>query len=287
MGSLALVSASNWAIGQGWDFVADSFAPGTQPSATAGNGTSVTCAQNAFSGGYTNILSNLAQDCFLLEVMFGAGFVAGQARDTLVNLSLDGGSSVFIRELLASCAGGTVRGDVRYVFPIYLPAGKTISAAASVNNATPGTIKCRLRAFGAPRDPRRIRFGTYVKTIGTVAATSKGTDITAGQAAEGAYQTLGTTDAALWWWQVGMGVNNVAMNNFFTHVDLALNVDGANDLVVIPDQLFCTSSNEELWNYPQSNGCEFEARVGATVKGRAQSSGAIANVSLAAYAVGG
>lgn len=275
------------AYGQDWAFFVDSFAGGTQPSATAGNGTSVTCAQNAFSGGYTNILSSLAQDIQLLEIQFSANAVSAAARDTLVNLSLDGGSTVWIQELLASCAGGVVKGVISYLFPIYVKSGVTISAAASVNNAAPGTMKVRMRAWGQPRDPRHVRVGSFVRSFGTTPATSKGTDITAGQAAEGTYVQLGSNTAdRLWWWQVGMGVNNSAMNNFWTNVDLGIG-DGSTKRVVIPDQAWITSSGEDMFNMLQVAGCEYDAPAGVGVYGRAQSSGAIVNVSLAGYGVGG
>lgn len=267
-----------------------SVADGTRPTTSAW-GTSVTPGNNAY-GSYTEVMSDtlVTDEAYMIEIMITDNFVAAAARDTLVTIGFDfsGGvtyTDMEISHLLASCAGDLSAGrtgGVIYRFPIRVPAGTAIAAKASINNATVGTLRVACVLYGRPTRKDLIRYGSFVHTYGAVTASSSGTSVTAGTTSEGAWANLGTLSNDIWAWELGVGINNTAMNSAILHAELGV---GSTQKVVIPNVAIATNTDERL-HKPAAllNG---NAKSGEAVYGRLQTSGAVTAYSMIAYGVGG
>lgn len=265
----------------------------TRPVSTLG--AALTPGNNAM-GTYVQCLTALAQDVYGILIQIHGGNTSAAARDMLVNIGVDpaGGSSysTLIQELV--CTGSVslnVGSPISYYFPIWIKAGSTVAAQASVNNATVGTVRVITTVFGQPRNARTLRVGSYCRTFGTTLASSGSTAITSGTTSDGAWTQLGSniaTGDALWWWQMGMGYNNAVINGPLIYsADLSIG-DGTNQRIVIADQLYLGTTSEQIFALGTKNGCEYRSVPGQGVYGRLQCSGTPdSGIGLAAYAVGG
>ncbi len=262
---------------------------------SANSGTSVTPGNNT-KGSYAAVLTsgNVAFDVFGMLININSNSVSAAARNTLVDIGVDpaGGSSysVLVPNLLGSCATSLIVGfGLNYYFPIWVKAGSSIGARASVNNATVGTLRVIVTVFGKPRLPQLAKVGTYVTDFGTTAASSSGTAVTSGTVSVGAYTSLGTLAKEYWYWQQGLGINDSTMTsgNLYNG-DLAFG-DGSNKQLIIRNQMWAIpNANESLMSaLPLGLGPRVVAN-GASVFGRLQCSGtADSSLSMIAYGVGG
>jgi hypothetical protein len=261
----------------------------TRPSTTFG--TSVTPGNNTM-GGWQQLLSGatVAQDVFGIMIQINNG--SGASRDILVDIGVDpaGGSSysVVIPYLIGSCAGANGFGGIWYYFPLWIRAGSSIAARASVNNATVGTVRVYAKVFGQPQNPENIKVGTYVDAHGITTGTSNGTAITSGTTSEGAWTTLNaSTTRQAWWWQMGFGINNGTITALVWSMDLGIG-DGSNKAVVIEDLIAYTDTSERINYANPAMGCEFDTPAGSGVYGRLQCSGTVVTgLSVAAWSLGG
>lgn len=256
----------------------------------SGFGTTVTPGNNTF-GTAVQVGSVLAQDCWLLHIAVTAIASNGTAKDSLTQIGFDfAGGTTFPASpdrfnsitLLTSCAAS--RGVV-YLFPLYLPAGTSILARGSVNNATVGTQSVAWQAWGRPKYPEATRRGYWVESLGITEATSNGTSVTSGTTAEGSWTNIGSTLAAdAWWWDLGFGVNDSTMNNLAYHADLGYN---SGSPIIAEDQLFITSNGEDV-NKGRPLLAVMQVPSGTQMQGRLQCSGnADGDLSMAIYALGG
>lgn len=264
----------------------------TRPAAAFG--ATVTPGNNAF-GSWVQLMNSaaVARDVFAILINVNSIAVSATAKDALVDIGVDpaGGTSysTVIPELLASCASpyNVGAGGIWYLFPLWIRAGSSIAARASVNNATVGTARVNCRVFGSPRDQRLIKVGTRVEAIGTNTAASAGTSITSGTTSDGSWTSLGSTSRDAWWWQLGMGVNDTTMTARAYHADVAVG-NASNKDIVIENAMIATTSSEQLNNAPLTFDSGKIAPAGTSVYGRLQCSGtADASLSMAAYALGG
>lgn len=268
----------------------------TQP--TGSMGTTVTPAQNAKSGAWAQVLTgaNVARDVFLLVVNVNSNSVGAAARDTILDLGVDpaGGTSytVLVPDLLVSCASpylggaGVCGNGLNYIFPIWIKAGSTVAARASINNGTVGTLKINMQVYGSPFDRRNAWCGTKVKAYGITAASSAGTSVTAGTASEGSWTSLGTIASGDFpkFWQFGMGCNDTTMSSVAYAGDLGIG-DASNKAIVDEQRLWQATTVEQLWDDGISYAY-YPAKPGDIVYGRLQASAtADAGLSMAAYGV--
>lgn len=273
-----------------FQLVMPSLADGTRPNITT-QGVQITPGNNTYPA-YAEIMSDtlVTADAYLIDICFNSSAVSTQNRDTIVTIGFDfaGGTTytdMEINHLLASCAqvlGGGATG-IWYRFPIRIPAGTSIAAKASVNNATVGNISVYCILYGKPSRPELVRAGTFVRTYGATTATSQGTVITPGGVSEGAYTDLGTLADDIWAWEFGYGVDDTTIVSQLLFVDIGV---GSTQKVVLANGIVCSATNESV-NKPIALSYG-DAKSGEHVYGRAQSSGAAdTNVSLMAYGVGG
>lgn len=198
---------------------------GANPSATIG--TSVVPGSSSIEGSWTQIASsaNIAQDCYWLYMQVSGGATSAQDKNMLLDIGIDpaGGTSytAFISNLqIGSSPALTSPGNREHVFPIFIKAGSSVAVRAQTNNATAGTIRVAATFYGQPTNPQNVPIGALSQTFGTISGSS-GLSFTPGNAADGSWVDLGTTSTALWWWQMGYGLNNITITAEYTYIEVA------------------------------------------------------------------
>ena len=260
----------------------------TRPSTQ--QGTSVTCYQNAFTT-YTAVGSALPGATSDLQLIFMDGNTAGASKDTIIRVGVDlaGGTSfTAIGDfLIGPTAQFNVGGSWTTIWlPYSIPAGATIGMVGSVNNATPGTVHASWLA--SPLGGGTAFAGTAIESVGLTPASSSGTAVTAGQAAEGSWTSLGTLTNAAKFMGVGASIGNTTINALAYGLDLSYSTDGgATKILLVEDQRMLTSSNESVaWHSAYRLLAFADIPAAATIYARAQCSGAPdAGFSMAAWAV--
>lgn len=274
----------------GWTFVSshDTIRPGATFGAT------VTPGNNTY-GSYATVLGTpTPADAYgILITIHGIG-TSTAITDSLCTIGIDpaGGTSYadFIPHLLVSGATTlpTIGGGIDYYFPIRIPAGSTIGAKGSINNATVGTQTVAVKLYTRPSSVLGIpRYGTFVTAFGVDTANSCGTAVTAGGASEGTYTQLGSAIAgsSLFYWNVAaMKKNSGAWNTSAHHIDLAVG-DASNKIQLIQDQRVSILSTE--MSAAVFRGEYGYGPIGALVYARIQTSGADTAQCAIAYGVGG
>jgi len=258
-------------------------------------GVAITPGNNTY-GTYAQIIAGSAvtDDVWGLWININGNAVSGVARDSIAKIGVDptGGTSYtdMIVDLACSCAGAISAlqgGGIWYYFPLSIKAGSSIGCAVSVNNATVGTCNALCQLFCRPRGPIMPRVGSFVRTFGSTLASSSGTAITPnGAGAKSAYIQLGSaTVETLWYWQIGVCINNATMSNAGAAWDLSLGTS-VNKVPVIVDQMVLMSATENV-SYT-SQGAEVFSAAGDLVFVRAGSGNtAPTGISAIAYGVGG
>ncbi len=262
-----------------------------RPGATAD--AQITPAQNAY-GSYATVLGTpLANPAYAIEITVREVAVSGAPTDSLTTIGIDpAGGTAFvdtIQHLLTSYAGqfsNDAGMGVRYKFPLYIPAGATIGAKGSINNATVGEQRVQVKCFCRPQFPELLRVGKFVRTFGADTANSKGTALTFGTTGEGAWTQLGTVaDPNLWAWCVTAApVNITTMLSGLAYVDLAIG-DGSNKSEIIVGHEVQTMITEDVNQICLAE--EAEAGNADNIYARGQYSSSTTAWSAIAYAVGG
>lgn len=261
----------------------------TRPANTA-FGTQVTAFQNAFTS-WTAVGSALSSTSGYLLMWLTEGNTATASKSTVLRLGIDtaGGTSFTAVGdfLIGPTSQYNVGGSKSIIFlPYSIPAGATVGMSASVNNATPGTLYASFHA--PPIAGGAALLGTAIESVGLTLASSSGTAVTAGQAAEGAWTSLGTLTNAARYMGVGASVGNGTTNGLVYHLDLSWSPDaGVTKYLLVEDQRMITSSNESVaWESMNLPLAYADIPAGATIYARAQCSGAPdAGFTMAAWAV--
>jgi hypothetical protein len=254
---------------------------------------------NNTKGSYVQLISgaSLTDDVYFVEVTIHSNFVSAVARGAILDIGYDpaGGTSytVLIANLLCgqACIGMAGREGAigyRYRFPLFIKSGTSLAAAASVNNATVGTMRCYVKLFCKPKNPEAVKVGSFVESLGAVTATSEGTAVTAGQASEGSWTSLGTTVRNTWWHQVGASMHNgLISGNFAYFNDLSAGAAGG-ELLLVDDAMLYTNSNVEAVALPDQWPLGGNVVGGATIWGRSQCSNVPdTGFTMMAYCLGG
>lgn len=286
----------------GFGAVIPSVALGTRPATNWG--ASITPGNNTY-GSYTSVQSAHTEDAYGILININSNNVSAAARDALVTIGFDpaGGTSFGglggvagneINHLVASCAvayllgSAANTGGIWYYFPLFIKAGTSIGAKASINNATVGTLRVATWLMTRPTNPKTLRCGSFVRTFGATTASSSGTAITPGTTTKATYTQVGSAIAEpLWFWELGIGMNNATMPNNIYHCDLAVGSSTSANQTVIQDAFVAISSTEAIGK-PVA-GAYWQAAVGDNVYVRAQGGPNALDIgySMIAYGVGG
>ncbi len=199
-----------------------------QPTTTIG--ATVTPGNNAWGNWATVIGTPITGDHHAIDICVHSIGSNGKATDSLTDIGIDpaGGTnySTVISSLLSSYATQANNGQngLNWFFPLLIPAGATIGARGSINNATVGTqlVLCNLRrAYKA----HRWKFGTQVVAYGATLAASNGTAVTAGTTSNGSYTQIGSSIVSPppWFWSVDSAlVNTTAASAGASSTDIAV-----------------------------------------------------------------
>lgn len=196
---------------------------GTNPSVTPG--TSIVPGTSNAEGSWTQILSATSFPIYGFHLNINTGATNGAAKNHLMDIGVDpaGGTSysAVISNIVCGLTSGLTGVGVReFYFPLFIPQGSTVAARVQGSEATAGTIRACIKAYGARGAPEAFRTGYFCETIGTV-TNSGGTSFTPGNAADGSWTSLGTTSTALWWWQLSYQLSSAGTTAEYTYIDLA------------------------------------------------------------------
>jgi hypothetical protein len=215
-----------WTPQERLSFVVDNW--GADPSTTPG--TSVVPGASDAEGSWTQVLGALGQDVTGFYLLVTGGGTASNIKSHLLDVGVDpaGGSSytAILSNLVCGAssvlAGGTGLSGMglSFYFPLRIRAGSTVAVRIQGSNATAGTVRVAIRAWGQPDLPHLWPVGQYTETIGTITG-SQGVSFTPGNAADGSWASLGSTTRELWWWQIGYQISNGTITSETTYIEIA------------------------------------------------------------------
>lgn len=217
-------------------------------------GVSVTPGATNAEGSWTQIGTAVAAGGACLIVLnVSGGATAAQIKNHLLDIGIDpaGGSSygAVISNIIcgnsAAQAAGRFGQGFTFMFPLMIPAGATIAARIQGSNGTAGTVRVFIWTYGsAGNGIECIKAGTFSETIGTI-TNSAGVTFTPGNAAQGAWALLGTTSKDLWWWQVGVQLNDTTSQDEACTYELAYG-DGTNMTSIVSRVYGALNASEEI-----------------------------------------
>jgi hypothetical protein len=269
----------------------------TRPAANMG--ITITPAQNSKAGAYSEYIDGalVLFDVYGIKLNFNTGDRLGASANMIVDIGVDvtAGTSytVLIPDLLVTHAApyNIGAGGVWYYFPLFIPAGTSIAARASIDNATVGTLRSMIYLYGKPRYPEQVRVGRRVEALGEVTATSEGTVVVAGGAAEGTYTSMGTLTRDAWWFQCGFGSSDSSLTaGQIYDWDVAVG-DATNKRLVSTEPLgrtIITGAAEQVSHVNSMENASLDGKAGQTVYIRGQCSGTVdTDTTCIVYALGG
>jgi hypothetical protein len=199
---------------------------GVNPASTIGTAVTPGTANNV--GNWTQIASaaNISQDVYGIYMQVHSGATSGQVKNHLLDIGVDnaGGTSytAIISDFnISESPSLVVAGAREHLIPFYIKAGSSVAARIRGFNATAGTVRIAARFYGKPSRADFLPVGRYTQTFGADTSQSRGTPITPGNAADGAWENLGATTKPLWWWQLGYGITNGTITAEYTYFELA------------------------------------------------------------------
>jgi hypothetical protein len=252
----------------GYAFTYDNW--GANPSTTPG--TSVIPGASNGEGGWTQVASsaNIAQDCYWIMVTVLGGSTSTAAKNHLLDIGVDpaGGTSysAIISNLVCGCTAALGSGLRNFRFPFFIKSGSSVAVRVQGSNATAGTVRVCVKFYGQPTNPENVPVGAIAQTLGSI-TNSNGTSFTPGNAADGTYVSLGTTTTPLWWWQLGVQIDNGTQSAHQTYIDLAVG-NVTNKKVILRNLMFSSTGevNGDVFAPNQSCGeCFWPVPAGAEI----------------------
>lgn len=240
-------------------------------------------------GSWVNLIGTTATETQRVHVVMSGNGGSGTCNNVIVKLGIDyaGGTSYtdLTPGLICGSAGAVFasgRAGVGYMFPLCIPAGAAIAAAAYGSSTVP--IDCLVTLTTGAMQP--MQAGRVIEAIG-LASNYVGTAVTAGTTSEGAWTSLGTTSRDLWAWELGMQVNSSDTNWGGSHWSFDLAWGDASNKHIILEEVFASFNSAESM-YKQAHPSLAVVPAGATIYARAQQSAAVNDpVVVTAYGVGG
>lgn len=189
-------------------------------------------------------------------------------------------------DLAVGAAQGSLSPAISYRFPLWIPRLTKIRGAISVNNATVGSSFVTIALACKPSKLWGLEAITFVRTFGSVPATSTGTALTPGNAVKGAYVQLGAALLeTIRFWSLGCNIGNAVSANHTQYLDLAIDNAG-NKRICVFDARQRTSTSEAIQR--NVRGEWMEAITGETIHIRALNTAApVTGFAGLAYGGGG
>lgn len=229
---------------------------------------------NAFGG-------TLTKDAYALEIMLWDQSTSnsGQVPASILDVGVDpaGGTTytTVIPNLLVAfprSSGGNGGPGPAYTFPLAIKSGSSVALRAASASAAPGNYRARVAVYQDPTRPEAFRCGSWVSSVGVVAASSRGTLLpTAADARnDSAWVSLGSLSEDAWYVQPCVSMSDAAFaSNDCATVDFAVGNAGSKD-IFIKDLHVGYSTTEEmnlvpkpLWEHYRElkSGSEIFARL--------------------------
>lgn len=188
--------------------------------------------------------SNIAHDVYWLECM--ASNVGGTGdRQMLLDIGVDPAGGTSYTWIISNLVIGNLPLSTQlpvgqgFLFPFLIRAGSQVACRVQCSQSLI-TARVAAKFFGKPERPENTPVGQYAETIGTI-TNSQGVGFTPGNAADGSWQSLGTTTRDLWWWQLCYSIANGTITAEATYIDLAWG-DGSNKHLIFRAHHLGTSS---------------------------------------------
>ena len=268
----------------------------TRPAAA--NGTAVTPNNLTAAYGTTaQLFTALTYDAYGIFININSNAASGASRNTVVRIGIDeaGGTNYtgVINDLL--CGGAPAytvgSGGIYYYFPLFIPAGSTVGAAARGSVGTAFRVGAVLQQ--QPLNPTLCSRGTFVETLGITLGTAiaRGVTVTPGTTAEGTPWTLiGTTTRRCWYWEYGiqMATTDTAWGANVLYTDIGIG-DGSlgGTTPIITDMWSSTDATENFSKINTAGFAEYDVPAGTNVYARMQNSGTNDAYQIAVYGMGG
>lgn len=209
---------------------------GSNPASTIG--TSVTPGASNVQGSWTQLASsaNIANEVVGFYLQIHSGATSAASKPQLLDIGIDpaGGTSytAIISDMqIGASPALTVAGNREHYFPMRIPAGASVAARIRGANATAGTVRIAVRFYGRSSNGLALPCGSFAETLGATTASSTGTAITPGNAADGSWVDLGAITRNMWWWQLGYVVANGTVTAEYTYFEVAYG-DGSNKTTI-------------------------------------------------------
>lgn len=189
-------------------------------------GTSVTVGTSNSEGAWTSVgsSSDISEEVSWMFLRVANGFAIGTARNMLLDVGVDPAGGTAYTEVVSNWVCGssdtTRAGHPVLLLPIQIQAGSSVAVRVQGSDSVAATLNVASKFWGKPSAPQAMPSGKYSQTMGTI-TNSNGTSFTPGNASDGAWVSMGTTTKDLWWWQVGVQIDNATMSSHFTYVDIA------------------------------------------------------------------
>jgi hypothetical protein len=254
---------------------------------TAPQGTSVTPAAGS-KGSWVQVIASLSEDTYGLIIQINNNNVSAASRNTVLDIGIGAAASeiVIIPDLICGNAvnANTAGGGVWYFFPIMIKAGTRIAVRS--NSSVVTAFNVYIEALQKPSNPSMVKAAGFVEAIGITG--NDGVAVTPGTTGEGAWVSLGTTTRDCWHWQIGAQVDNAdtTQNAAILHLDLAYG-DATNKQIILESVVLNTTTTEGQCLNLHTVGAESRVPAGSTLYARAQHSGTIDTINMAAYGAGG
>lgn len=199
---------------------------GTNPASTIG--TSVTPGASNALGSWTQVAANsdITEEVFGIYLQVHSGATSAASKPQLLDIGFDPAGGTSYSACISNVQVGmspslTQAGNREFFFPFRIPSGSSVAVRIRGANGTAGTVRVPMRFYGRPTAPWLLPAGRYAETLGAVTATSKGTAVTPGNAADGSWADLGATAQDLWWWQLGYCIDNGTVTAEYTYLEAA------------------------------------------------------------------
>lgn len=211
-------------------------------------GTSVVPGASNAEGAWTQIASsaNIAADVLAFKLLVLSGTTTAQAKNHLLDIGVDPAGGTSYTEVISNLAcGASLSFPGRtYLFPLFIKAGSSVAVRVRGSNATAGTVRVGAKFLGEASRPELVRSGTFSETIGAITG-SRGVSFTPGNSAKGAWASLGTTARAMWWWNLGVQIDNAVITAVVYQLDLAFG-DATNKVMIIDDHTIFGGTSETI-----------------------------------------
>jgi len=261
-------------------FGAQEFSYSGRPTTTWGTTLTAHATPHTEPASKTTIIAATVEEYDLITVEVSETSTSATLTDGLVNIYLGAAASevILLPNLLAGWAQtiNSTGPGYTYTFPVRIPRGSRISGTFRAL-ITVDTVVVRVALFKTGQWA-----GSGVESCGALTATSRGTQITPGGAAEGTFTALATT-ANLWRYVLAMQIGNTDVTANVGVMGLDLGVGSA--LIAGLENFYCTNTSGEIF-VPHHDGRYVDVASGTALQARLQSSTTdVEDKSVIAYGV--